>query len=473
MQSTTTITLDDGMRIIVPDSLNMITTYVLQEQEDWFEDEIKFLRKLVQPGHKVVDIGANYGVYTLTLARLVGSMGYVWAYEPASMTARLLTESIAANDLRNVLVEQKALSFEKGTAQLSLNDNSELNALVHNDASTNKTETVTLTTLDECFETNNWKDIEFVKLDAEGEEENILRGGRVFLATESPLIQFEVKSGTELHLELIRAFDELGYKSYRLVPGLNALVPFDVNEPVDGYLLNLFSCKPDRVATLVERGLLVEPRTTDQFKEEHYKEISSNRKDELTDSWLSMLVKLPYGKMCSDSWRKTLASEENPELQHAMLLYAKSRNLSLPSAERFAALEESYFYLKTLCESQPSHLRLSSLARIAREYGARTIAVKALSQLCNTIFERRQINPTEPFLAPGERFDSVPPNNSIGNWIAAAALEEFERQSAFSSYYTGMSALQRLQIIRKLGFGSPEMNRRLDLVQRRFGCTLT
>jgi hypothetical protein len=77
MQSTTTITLDDGMRIIVPDSLNMITTYVLQEQEDWFEDEIKFLRKLVQPGHKVVDIGANYGVYTLTLARLVGSMGYV------------------------------------------------------------------------------------------------------------------------------------------------------------------------------------------------------------------------------------------------------------------------------------------------------------------------------------------------------------------------------------------------------------
>lgn len=133
MNLKTTLTLVDGVRIIVPDSLNLITTYVLCEQEDWFEDEIKFLRHLLQPGQRVIDIGANYGVYTLSMAKLVGPAGRVWAFEPASTTASLLAESITANDFRQVVLENKALSNMKGTAQLSLNENSELNALVRND----------------------------------------------------------------------------------------------------------------------------------------------------------------------------------------------------------------------------------------------------------------------------------------------------------------------------------------------------
>jgi hypothetical protein len=48
------------------------------------------------------------------------------------------------------------------------------------------------------------------------------------------------------------------YSSYRLVPGLNVLVPLDKDELVDGYLLNLFSCKPDRATKLADRGFLVD-----------------------------------------------------------------------------------------------------------------------------------------------------------------------------------------------------------------------
>ena len=43
MTSTTTVTLVDGVRVVVPDSLEQITPYVLLEQQDWFEEEIKFL----------------------------------------------------------------------------------------------------------------------------------------------------------------------------------------------------------------------------------------------------------------------------------------------------------------------------------------------------------------------------------------------------------------------------------------------
>ena len=88
MIATTTLTMVDGVRIVVPDSLDLITPYVLLEQQDWFEDEIKFLRRLLQPGQKVIDVGANYGVYTLSMAQTVGPTGRVWAFEPASNTAR-------------------------------------------------------------------------------------------------------------------------------------------------------------------------------------------------------------------------------------------------------------------------------------------------------------------------------------------------------------------------------------------------
>lgn len=52
MTSTITLTLVDGVRIVVPDSLDLITPYVLQEQQDWFEDEIKFVRFLLTRFHR-------------------------------------------------------------------------------------------------------------------------------------------------------------------------------------------------------------------------------------------------------------------------------------------------------------------------------------------------------------------------------------------------------------------------------------
>lgn len=38
--------LVDGVKVIVPDILECITSYVLYEQEDCFEDEIKYVRNL-------------------------------------------------------------------------------------------------------------------------------------------------------------------------------------------------------------------------------------------------------------------------------------------------------------------------------------------------------------------------------------------------------------------------------------------
>jgi hypothetical protein len=94
--------------------------------------------------------------------------------------------------------------------------------------------------------------------------------------------------------------------------------------------------------------------------------------------------------------------------------------------------------------------------------------VKTLARLGESL-QHGAADPGEPFLAPGERFDTVPPRGALENWMLAATLEEFERAGAYSSFYTGLAARQRLEIIRQLGYGSAEMQRRLSLLQRRFG----
>ena len=105
---------------------------------------------------------------------------------------------------------------------------------------------------------------------------------------------------------------------------------------------------------------------------------------------------------------------------------------------------------------------------MARDYGARVLAVGALRYLSNFI-QKNPLDTREPFLAPSERFDAVPPGETIGNWALAAILEELERLESLSSFYVGPPARQRLKIIRDMGFGSAEMGRRLKLLQQRFG----
>jgi hypothetical protein len=111
------------------------------------------------------------------------------------------------------------------------------------------------------------------------------------------------------------------------------------------------------------------------------------------------------------------------------------------------------------------YLRLASLARVANDFGERAVAVDALARLSESIRQTGAVDPNEPFLAPLERFDFIAPREAFGNWILGGVLEQLERRERFSSFYAGPAALGRLEAIHGLGFGSPEMERRLELVR--------
>jgi hypothetical protein len=120
-----------------------------------------------------------------------------------------------------------------------------------------------------------------------------------------------------------------------------------------------------------------------------------------------------------------------------------------------------------MVDDLPTPSRLSSLARVAQAYGARSVAVEALKSLLEFLFMIAQVDVEEPFLLPSHRFDSIPPGDSPANWLGAAALQEQERLETFSSIYSGEASRERLEMIASLGFASEEMTRRLALLNRR------
>ena len=156
---------------------------------------------------------------------------------------------------------------------------------------------------------------------------------------------------------------------------------------------------------------------------------------------------------------------ESAGLYQALSFYARSRDAALSMVERCRALEASFLQLRELCNRNPKRLRLASLARVANDYGERAVAVNALTRLSEYIRQTGAVDPIEPFLAPLERFESIAPRKSLSDWILGGVLEQLERRERFSSFYAGPSALQRLEAIHTLGFGSPEMGRRLELVR--------
>ena len=249
--------LGTGQTIHVPSRISSMTTYVLLEQERWFEGEIGFVARLLKPGEDALDIGANHGVYTLALARSE-AIRRVWAFEPTTAPRARLERTVAANALQaRVSVVPCALSNYTGSAVFHTSAQSELNSLHAQGGATE--ELVTLDTLDAFAQRElTARHVGFVKIDAEGEEPRVLQGGHQFFQTRSPIVMFEMIAGTRPQLGLLDDFAALGYGIFRHLPELDLLVEYKPSgDQNDSWVLNLFAVKPDQQARLAATDMLV------------------------------------------------------------------------------------------------------------------------------------------------------------------------------------------------------------------------
>jgi hypothetical protein len=350
-----------------------------------------------------------------------------------------------------------------------VNTNSELNALTRAAPATTATEMVRVTTLDERLQACGWKSIEFVKMDAEGEESNILRGGERFFAELSPLVQYEIRAGEVTNLALVEEFAALGYRSYRLVPGLGILIPLATDAALDPFLLNLFCCKDDRAQQLAKRGLLAH-RAAPELKVALSEELDRSTGSEPARVWREREAGKPYFAEFAAHWSGAARTAGRELVDVALACHAISQDLAAAPQLRVLALSKSVEALGTCVRERPSHPRLLSLARVSQEYGERQAAVRTFGRLIDEILRNRQVDLSEPFLAPNARLEAVNPGVRWSDWLIAGILEQVELLGSLSSYFTAEEpARSRLSAISRTGFGSAEMSRRLALLNARFG----
>ena len=451
----------NSQNVWVPSDLNRLTTYVLCEQEDWFEDEIKFLRVYLGKGMRVLDIGANYGLFTLLAAYRVGRTGDVWSFEPASRTYRWLGASVQYNRCDKAHLLNVALSDYSGTVKLQVFPDPEYNRLAASEAHQEPGELVEVRRLDGCTATEGISNIDFVKLDAEGAEKKILDGGRRFFSEESPLVMFEIRSGSEPDLSLVEKFRALDYSVFRLVPGIDVLVPVEVAGDLDTFALNLFACKESVADALAKRGLLVSEMpdaaeasaSTEASVWSHFAGRAFSR--DLVETWRSGVMELE--------------AEEGGQLMRVMGWYSASRGKRVPAAHALACLLAAYGGCTLTGTESLDAALLSIKARVAAELGLRAEAVRTLETMLETETVMRSWSSERPFLPPSPCFEDITPGGRLSAWMEASVLDAYLGMSAFSSYFAGDEHLVLLERLHKTGFERPEMERRRLLLSARLG----
>lgn len=155
---------------------------------------------VLKEGDVVLDIGANIGYYVLIESRLVGKTGKVYAVEPVRGNFELLEKNVQLNNLENVSTLQFAFGDEdakSGTMYVSDKDNlctMNINAAVSGKiGKIVSEEEVPVAKVDTFFKDKTPPN--FIRMDVEGSEYGIIKGGMV------KTLKRDIKILMELHPE--------------------------------------------------------------------------------------------------------------------------------------------------------------------------------------------------------------------------------------------------------------------------------
>jgi FkbM family methyltransferase len=149
--------------------------------------ETQLLRALLRAGDVFVDVGANWGYYTLAAAHLVGPQGRVVAFEPEPRLFALLAANVHVNQLHHVLLQPIAAgsrhervpftAFRSGEGNWGLS-----RAIDHHRAAAADFESDSVP-LDDALDAVSIGSVQLVKIDVEGSEAGVLAGMQRGLAS--------------------------------------------------------------------------------------------------------------------------------------------------------------------------------------------------------------------------------------------------------------------------------------------------
>jgi FkbM family methyltransferase len=191
----------------------------LQAYGEYCPEEGNAFRQLLRPGDVVVEAGANIGSHTVHLSRIVGPTGQVYAFEPQRRIFQILCANLALNNVANVHARQQGLGCVKDVMWISPPDVgavANFGGIALGEAGRESVDIVTLDSL-------NIHCLDMIKIDVEGMEEAVVRGGIETIRSLRPKLYLENDpgdAGLEKSASLIRVVRELGYRLWWHLPAL-------------------------------------------------------------------------------------------------------------------------------------------------------------------------------------------------------------------------------------------------------------
>jgi FkbM family methyltransferase len=210
------------------------------------EVELSVLKKIINKGDIVIDVGAHHGIYTYQLKRLVGKKGTIYGIEPQYELYQYL--NLAFKKSKNVILIN--------AAAYNINSTQKLYTPIHNDSLAtggaslkkqdvqNSVTSVNTITIDSL----NLNRCNFIKIDVEGGELNVLEGSLSTIRKFHPILLIEIDfnlSGKDL-TQTLSVLQSFKYKPYLFEKNKFESVDYDefksinVNRKYGRHTLNFF-----------------------------------------------------------------------------------------------------------------------------------------------------------------------------------------------------------------------------------------
>jgi FkbM family methyltransferase len=162
------------------------------ENKDGFElKEVEYILPLIKPGSTILDIGANFGFYSIIFAKRCKD-AKIHCFEPVSETFEHLVNNIYHNSASKSIVYNNCGVGERNGTMNITTDLYAGNYLVENGSNYINSETVPIVSIDSYIEEKNIEKIDFIKCDIEGAELFMLKGSLSTINRDKPIIFIEI-----------------------------------------------------------------------------------------------------------------------------------------------------------------------------------------------------------------------------------------------------------------------------------------
>lgn len=150
---------------------------------------LNVFKEILKQGDTFIDVGANIGLMSFYASTIVGDKGKVISFEPTRIFFEDLTNGIIKNNFKNIVSLKKGLGREAGSFPIYFNSVCpSLIKVSENDAY----EVIEIETLDDIIKKHDISNVRLIKIDVEGFELEVVKGGvDFFTAVNAPIICIE------------------------------------------------------------------------------------------------------------------------------------------------------------------------------------------------------------------------------------------------------------------------------------------